>query len=354
MILFTIAICVYYFELLQLVNSIFNSTHQVYNKSKLNTNDSAAEFNQTKIKKCGIMFLHMRKTGGTFIGNALRVWLRTETTHRCCGISKQSRIKTPCPSAPHFYDSRNYDNWTCSEFHFVEQEYNSYNPDILDISCMVTITSIRDPVQRIISLFLYDFVNIPGFKKAHPNITSNKEMYNVLLQNESLWNSYLDKADYCPGHFFGPSKIVNYYSFALDPWYGNQPENNDTTKNISTIIYQKSNEMWVKNDKQLHQKRCNRSNISMGVQRSLDYLSKFSLVLTDTNKENWTRDLLQILNTTDLGTSQGRNNSKDSKGSDGLYNGVPSSVLDRIKSMNKLDIAIYQSWQERVARNKKF
>ena len=112
-----------------------------------------------------------------------------------------------------------------------------------------------------------------------------------------------------------------------------------------------SNHMWKRNpqEQEFHVKRCNRTEIERGVERALNILSKFSIVLTDVNKEDWAHHLLQALgikNKTLFGDIKGRSNSLERKGSNGLYEyeNIPPSIMDRIKKENALDIALYHGW----------
>ena len=178
-------------------------------------NGKIKEVPEDKLDLCGIKFLHIRKAGGTYIGNTLRTWLRNENRYNCCGVSQNGHR---CGNAPSFYSSASYDNWTCPNFHFVENEYNSYNPDVLDVPCILSVTSIRDPIQRIISHFLYN-INWKQFKLNNPNISSDEISYNLALGNESLWHSFMDEGSQCPKSFW-KNYVPNYLSFALDPWYG--------------------------------------------------------------------------------------------------------------------------------------
>jgi len=325
-----------------------------------------------KKESCGVVFLHLRKTGGSYIGNILRWWLRKTT--ECCGFGAES---TRCPSAPKFMLSKTYQNWTCPSLHFAEQEYNLYNPQVLDLPCVFSVTSIRDPVSRIVSHFLYEHAtpHQKDFKARYPN-ASRGEMCTSFLRNETMWASYLDQGEPCPKHFWNQNALPNYFSYALDPWYAdveaidyenddNHP-NNNTTAREGRFIGQQSNFMWKALQKQhdFHHRRCNRS-LEEGVDRALLMLSKFSLVLTDAHKETWWNSLAKGLSglgksitnatmaTMEQGRSQtGRSNTRlcgDSfTGIGSHYEGIPEDILERIRKENQLDIAIYDAWLKKT------
>ena len=210
--------------------------------------DSSKNSNSEDKKMCGIMFLHICKAGGTYIGNTMRAWLyepdvRNEETYQCC-------INDLCPSAPKFWESSQHQFWNCTknDFHFVENEYNPYNRDVLDVPCIVTITSIRDPIQRVISHFLYEFKDANILMKGKPRTI---ELEDQIIANETLWNAYLDKGSSCPDHFWNHNHISNYTSLALDPWYGDvgllsssDVGNVRSTPPSVDVTYQKSNKMW--------------------------------------------------------------------------------------------------------------
>lgn len=94
-------------------------TEEPQSEQLIVTKTKTTKKKKTSNKMCGVFFLHIRKAGGTFVGNVLREWLRNNQEHQCCGAFKTPG-RLPCPQAPLFYRSDSYNNWTCPDFHFLE------------------------------------------------------------------------------------------------------------------------------------------------------------------------------------------------------------------------------------------
>lgn len=98
-----------------------------------------------------IYFVHMRKCGGSTIGAYVRLWLKERG---CCSPPEE------CKLAPFFMSSLALDTrkWQCHDLHFVENEYHCLGaaPSFASTTLnYIFITSLRHPIDRIVSTFWY-------------------------------------------------------------------------------------------------------------------------------------------------------------------------------------------------------
>ena len=108
-----------------------------------------------------VLFVHMRKAGGSSVGNYMRQWLLNSG---CCPNGA-------CRAAPYWMSSENEaGNWNCrglggnKSIHFREDEYHCLGPSLdppykavpsLVNFRVVAVTILRHPVDRIISQWWY-------------------------------------------------------------------------------------------------------------------------------------------------------------------------------------------------------
>eukprot|EP00038_Savillea_parva_P010944 m.193973 g.193973 ORF g.193973 m.193973 type:complete len:441 (-) comp19087_c0_seq1:164-1486(-) len=169
----------------------------------------------------GVYFVHMRKCGGSTIGKYLRSVLKANS--QCCTDDPKS-----CRAQPHWGRSIPGPEWACPNFHFQEEEYACISPQAFHHPDGVTVTTLRHPVDRIISLFYYDSKIYGNWAIAHsgcpPPETSrstistcnhkfraSKEAKELASRNVTLWREYLNEAVVHPfsPQSFGPH--ANYF-----------------------------------------------------------------------------------------------------------------------------------------------
>ena len=139
-----------------------------------------------------IMFVHMRKAGGTTVGS----FLREKFAHCCPG--------NQCPKPPGTFRSEQIVGWSCPEDAYVEAEYNCFDGRLLDDPTWETWTAVRHPINRIVSMWMYNV------GKAF-----RKDPIRALEDGSELLEWMSRERRQYPSHFWGDVYIPNYYCWVM-------------------------------------------------------------------------------------------------------------------------------------------
>lgn len=274
--------------------------------------------------KTGLFFVHMRKCGGSSIGEYMRLHMRP-----CC--------QEACPLAGTMYKSDEIKNWNC-DFYFRETEFNYPNLGVLSNKSIVSITHLRDPIDRIISQYLYIMDNDelksflarktsdPLFYKKKMDLTA---LFQRALRNETMWNSFLNTADkqQPPRHLY-KQYIPNYFSKTLSSPIpqvkGGGHKNAMNAHGLIPIQIKSTNDL-------------------------INILLQFTYVLTDLDSR-WKEIISSLMtNTFSLPMIDQKMTEKNvgpTFANKRSY--VPASVLKHLVATNEKDIELYNRWIRQI------
>lgn len=277
----------------------------------------AADILQTR--RGGLLFLHMRKAGGTYIGQTLRRFLRDQTPS-CCLTGREFS----CRPAPWFYQSHHGNrSWKCQEFHFKEVEHNFIEPALLDEPSVISVTHIRHPLERIVSSFMYESREFKEFAASYE--LSGTEQWLIryaALRNETLWTSYLDRPRKPVKGFWGGQYVANYYAHALSV---------DSCTNGS-LVYGGLPELFH---------TCPYPSTLKSMSDIISRLRKFSLVLVDQD-QGWDDRLGALLGANMSVFSRTASDRKQDHGNRTWRSYLPQAIRARLEEESALDLQVYR------------
>lgn len=158
----------------------------------------------------GIYFLHNRKCAGSAVGSIFRKWFRENSN--CCRTT--TKMKS-CANAPHWWMSNpipNAENWGCPDLHFREMEFGCINSYVYNMDNVLKVTSLRDPIERHMSMFYYEGKPWQNFYKEQKGQNhSDSEIFEWSMKNESLWFDYIYNSVQSDKYWKRGNYISNYY-----------------------------------------------------------------------------------------------------------------------------------------------